>query len=123
MTVLCRLDEIADPGGKGFSLGDGPARVDIFVVRRAGAVHGYVNRCPHAGTPLDWQPDQFLDQSKTLIQCASHGALFGIGDGLCVAGPCKGRRLTPVAVRIEENGLECPAVVWPDAPAGTRQTR
>ena len=117
MTVLCRLDEIADPGGKGFTLGAGAGRIDLFVVRRGQAVHGYLNICPHAGTPLDWQPDVFLDPSKTLIQCASHGALFGIEDGLCVAGPCKGRRLSPIAVRIVESGLECPSVEWPDAPA------
>lgn len=115
MTVLCRLDEISDPGGKGFVFGEGKARREIFVMRKGGQVWGYANRCPHAGIPLDWQPDQFLDPSKTLIQCATHGALFGLEDGLCVAGPCKGKALTKIAVHIETSGLECPAVVWDEA--------
>jgi nitrite reductase/ring-hydroxylating ferredoxin subunit len=115
VTILCRLDEISDPGGKGFVFGEGTARREIFVMRKGGRVWGYVNRCPHAGIPLDWQPDQFLDPSKTLIQCATHGALFGIEDGLCVAGPCKGKALAPVAVRIATSDLECPAVVWDEA--------
>lgn len=112
MTVLCRLDEISDPGGKGFVFGAGKDRREIFVMRKGGQVWGYANRCPHAGIPLDWQPDQFLDPSKTLIQCATHGALFGIEDGLCVAGPCKGKSLTPLSVRVVASTLECPAVVW-----------
>ncbi len=118
MSILCRLDEIANPGAKGFAFGEGANRVAVFVVRRGAEIFGYINHCPHAGTPLDWQTDQFLDLSKTLLQCGTHGALFGIADGLCVAGPCKGRKLAPIAVRIVESGLECPAVEWPDAPAG-----
>lgn len=97
-TVLCRLDDIADPGGKGFS---SPRHGRFFVVRRGAEVFGYVNSCPHQGTPLDWKPDVFLTYDKGLIQCSTHWARFGIGDGVCVAGPCLGKRLEPVAVRVE----------------------
>jgi nitrite reductase/ring-hydroxylating ferredoxin subunit len=112
MTVLCRLDEIPDPGGKGFTFGEGKTREEIFVLRKGGKVYGYVNRCPHAGVPLDWTPDRFLDHTNTLIMCATHGALFGIEDGLCVAGPCKGRSLAAIDVTVASGDLECPAVVW-----------
>jgi nitrite reductase/ring-hydroxylating ferredoxin subunit len=112
MTVLCRLDEIANPGAKGFAFGEGAARVEIFVVRRGAEIFGYTNRCPHADTPLDWHSGEFLDLTKTFLQCGTHGALFEIAGGLCVAGPCKGRRLAPIGVEITENGLECPAVEW-----------
>jgi nitrite reductase/ring-hydroxylating ferredoxin subunit len=36
-----------------------------------------------------------------LILCASHGALFERDGGLCIAGPCAGKRLIAVPVRIE----------------------
>jgi nitrite reductase/ring-hydroxylating ferredoxin subunit len=36
-----------------------------------------------------------------LIQCSSHGALFEIDTGLCLAGPCPGARLRPIELRIE----------------------
>jgi nitrite reductase/ring-hydroxylating ferredoxin subunit len=97
-TRLCAVAELPDPGGKGFTL---PHGMRIFVVRRAGAVHGYANSCPHQGTTLDWNPDVFLTVDKSLIQCSTHGARFEIDTGFCVAGPCAGQRLYPVPVRIE----------------------
>ena len=101
--VLCRLDEIDDPGGKGFAQDDGP---DFFVIRRGEAVWGYVNVCPHQGVNLDWKPDSFLTVDKTLIQCATHGAQFVIETGECIAGPCPGRRLTPIVVVVEDGNVE-----------------
>ena len=95
--VLCALDDIADPGGKRFA----PAgRQAFFVIRTGDAVRGYLNTCPHQGTPLDWKPDTFLSYDKSLIQCSTHWARFRIDDGECVAGPCLGKSLVPVAVRV-----------------------
>ena len=98
MTALCRLDDIGVPGSWGFSLGEGSARPEIFVVRDAGGVRAYVNSCSHTGGPLDWVPDQFLSLDRRRILRATHGALFRIDDGRCIHGPCAGKRLTPVAV-------------------------
>jgi nitrite reductase/ring-hydroxylating ferredoxin subunit len=118
VSVLCLLDELADPGALGFVCGEDGARRSVFVVRKGGRVYGYANVCPHAGAPLDWMPGVFLDEEGKFLCCGSHGALFGIEDGLCVAGPCRGARLTALRIEIVESALECPAVTWPDAPAG-----
>jgi len=118
VSVLCRLDELADPGALGFVCGEDAARRSVFVVRKGGRVYGYANVCPHAGAPLDWMPGVFLDEEGKFLCCGSHGALFGIEDGLCVAGPCRGARLTALRIEVVESALECPAVTWPDAPAG-----
>jgi len=64
-------------------------------------VHGYLNRCPHAGHPLDLRPHHFLTADGTLILCSSHGALFEKSSGYCVAGPCAGRALTPVPLEVK----------------------
>ncbi len=101
-TVLCRLDEISDPGGKGFAP---PGRPRFFVVRIGGTVWGYVNSCPHQGVNLDWNPDRFLTYDKDLIQCATHGARFVIETGVCIAGPCRGRALTPVPVAVVDGAV------------------
>jgi nitrite reductase/ring-hydroxylating ferredoxin subunit len=93
---LCRLDDIGDPGSKGFELEDR----SIFVIRRGAEVTGYVNSCPHTGGPLDWIEDQFLDPTRAHIVCATHGAMFRIGDGHCIAGPCAGDRLEPVRIAL-----------------------
>ncbi|WP_372760662.1 Rieske (2Fe-2S) protein, partial [Litorivivens sp.] len=47
--------------------------------------------------------NQFLDRDDSLIQCATHGALFVVETGECVAGPCMGDCLEAVPI-IEHNG-------------------
>lgn len=104
MRRLCRLTDIPDGEGRGFALDAVEAETlsggerDIFVVRRGDDVFGYVNVCPHTGTPLDWVEDQFMTLDKRRIMCATHGAEFEIGDGRCVAGPCLGDSLRRLAV-------------------------
>jgi nitrite reductase/ring-hydroxylating ferredoxin subunit len=101
MILLCRPDELAEGRSRGFLI-DGQK---IFLVRKHGRVHAYENRCPHRGIPLEWVQDQFLDQSGSLIQCATHGALFLIESGECVAGPCAGESLPPLAVKEDAEGI------------------
>ena len=73
-----------------------------FVIRFSGLVHGYVNRCPHAGTELDWQPGEFFEEAQLYLVCSTHGALFEPSTGFCVAGPCRGASLSKLPVREEE---------------------
>lgn len=98
--LLCRLDELDDPGSRGFGFGGGNARFEMFVVRAGGRLRGYVNECPHARSPLDWRPDVFLDLGRRFILCSNHGAHFRIDDGYCVRGPCPGRSLEPVPLAL-----------------------
>lgn len=104
-TRLCGIDEIAEPGSRGFRVGSGAASRAIFVVRHSGRIVAYENSCPHVGSPLDWVPDRFLDRERRLILCATHGARFRIADGKCVGGPCAGASLTPVGLRIAEGAI------------------
>jgi nitrite reductase/ring-hydroxylating ferredoxin subunit len=76
-----------------------------FVVRSGGEVTGWIDRCPHAGMPLALAPDRYLTREGDLILCSSHGALFRPRDGLCVGGPCAGRRLIPWPVRVQAGDL------------------
>ncbi len=64
-------------------------------------MRAYVNHCPHAGFPLNWQPDAFLAPEVPLILCVMHGALFEIETGECVSGPCAGLGLRALPLRIE----------------------
>ncbi len=98
--TICRLDELDHGDSRGFTLEQAGKLHAIFVVRQAGRVYAYLNRCPHTGAPLDWVPDRFLDLDGTHIQCANHAALFRIEDGACLAGPCNGTGLEPLAVEI-----------------------
>lgn len=100
-TVICALADLDDPGSRAFTAGAGNWPLRGFVVRKGNEAFAYVNRCPHAGHPLNWQPDRFLTADSSLILCGSHGALFEIDTGYCVAGPCAGHGLQRIAVRIE----------------------
>jgi nitrite reductase/ring-hydroxylating ferredoxin subunit len=98
--VVCRLADIEPEGTRGFVIGAGDWPLRGFVLRLGDTVRGYVNRCPHAGHPLNMLPGRFLTSDGTLILCTSHGALFEKSTGYCVAGPCAGRSLIPVALEI-----------------------
>jgi nitrite reductase/ring-hydroxylating ferredoxin subunit len=100
LTVLCRLADLPEGATRGFELARDGAPRRIFLVNWAGVVHGYVNSCPHVGTPLDWLPDRFLSPDDSWIMCATHGALFRPEDGYCIAGPCAGLSLEKLAVEI-----------------------
>ena len=89
----------------------------LFAIKKDDLYHVYWNICPHIGTPLEWQEDQFLDEDGALIRCATHGALFDIEGGKCLVGPCKGKSLRkiPFVVRegvimIDENDLKSPSI-------------
>jgi nitrite reductase/ring-hydroxylating ferredoxin subunit len=99
-TRLCALADIPDPGAKGFRFRESEQLFHGFVVRASGEVRGWIDQCPHAGLPLAFTPDRYLTQSGDQILCASHGALFRL-DGVCVAGPCAGKQLSPWPVRVE----------------------
>lgn len=98
--VICPVAELEDPGSRAFRIGRGDWPVRGFVVKREGAIHAYVNRCPHAGHPLNLKPHDFLTPDRTLLLCCSHGALFEVATGYCVAGPCAGASLRRIPVEV-----------------------
>jgi nitrite reductase/ring-hydroxylating ferredoxin subunit len=95
--VICASRALADGGpGVRFTLDtDSPA----FAVRHGGVARAYVNRCPHAGSELDWQPGEFFEETGLYLICSTHGALFEPSSGFCVAGPCRGAALEPLVIR------------------------
>ena len=61
-----------------------------FAVRYNGQVHAYLNRCDHVAMELDWQPNQFFDDTGHWLLCATHGAAYLPATGACAGGPCSG---------------------------------
>lgn len=98
--VVCRLADLEEHGSRAFTVGGGSWPLRGFVVRCGNEVRGYLNRCPHAGHPLDLRPHRFLTPDRALILCSSHGALFDKDEGRCLAGPCAGARLRPVPLQV-----------------------
>ena len=110
--LICESHALAE-GGRGvrFALKALDAEEKGFAVRHGGVVCAFVNRCPHLGTELDWQPGEFFEEGGLYLVCSTHGAIFEPRTGFCVAGPCRGASLERVQVR-EEDGR----VLLTDAP-------
>ncbi|MGH7076271.1 MAG: Rieske (2Fe-2S) protein [Stellaceae bacterium] len=99
---LCRVEDIPDGTARGFSFGSGIDRREIFVHRAGDCLRGYDNACPHQGTPLNFLPDRFLTREGDRFLCTTHGAQFRIADGYCLSGPCQGKSLKPIELRVED---------------------
>ena len=98
--VLCALDDLAEHPSRGFRVGEGPWPLAGLLVRKGNRVRAYLNRCPHAGHPLNLKPHDFLTPDRSLVVCCSHGALFDMDTGYCVDGPCAGESLVPIPIEI-----------------------
>lgn len=79
--------------------------VEAFAVNFRGRFYAYVNRCTHAGTPLDWWPNEFFTDDGEFLVCATHGALYHPDTGRCAGGPCAGGGLYRLQVRLEGEHL------------------
>jgi nitrite reductase/ring-hydroxylating ferredoxin subunit len=71
-------------------------RLQLLVVKKAGELFLYENRCPHADSELDPMGGSVAAAGGMLIVCQQHGAEFLSHSGECVAGPCLGQSLRPV---------------------------
>jgi nitrite reductase/ring-hydroxylating ferredoxin subunit len=116
-TQLCTLNDVPDGGSNGFALDTDDGRCGLMVIRRGNGIVCYTNSCPHIGTPLDIQPGKFLDRARAHILCTTHGALFNIDDGLCIAGPCVDDHLTPIATEVRDGAVfvdkQTLPTIWP----------
>lgn len=102
---ICDLVDIPPGGARGFRIPGGDGGLAVLIARRGAGIHAYVNRCPHTGVNLDWNPDEFMDVEGQHLQCATHGALFRVEDGFCLHGPCYGQGLTPLPIRVEDGAI------------------
>lgn len=108
--AICRVGDVPNRRAKGFHLlrrlPDG-AEVPwhIVIVRWDRKLYGYINRCPHQGVNLDWEPNQFFDGNGTRLVCGKHGSLFEVATGLCIEGPCSGAHLESVRLSVLDGDI------------------
>ena len=100
-TWRCPAESLGPGQTASFRLGS----MRALVVNHEGRYHAYVNRCPHAGTPLDLWPNEFWTEDGRYLICATHGAIFAPDTGVCVEGPCPGARLERLAVSLDGDAV------------------
>ena len=103
--LLCTVDDIKERGAREFSFRSDDDIYDIFIQKSDGGIHAYVNVCPHAGTPLNMDEGRFMEKTGVYLMSHTHGALFPLHDGLCVAGPCNGSSLQAVDIKVEKGNI------------------
>jgi len=108
-TIICTLDELDNPGARGFTFGSGSSAFNFFIVRKGDNVFAYVNECPHAFLPLNRITTKFLTLNEEKILCAAHAASFQIENGLCTGGPCAGKALLSVPLSHTNGALSIAA--------------
>jgi nitrite reductase/ring-hydroxylating ferredoxin subunit len=96
---LCRSDELLERGkAMVFDVLHYGQPARAFALRFDGRVVGYINRCVHVPTEMDWQPGEFLDADREFIVCSIHGATYAPASGRCAGGPCGRGHLTPLVL-------------------------
>lgn len=103
--LVCRDDALGEHETAKFSVGQGRHRWEGFVIRHRGQLHAWRNECRHVPMTMDWVENRFLSRDGCWIQCATHGALYEIDTGLCVAGPPSGKSLKRLAVEVEDGNI------------------
>lgn len=98
---ICLLDAVPDGGVRMVEVAGADLKpFRLLVLREAGRVWGYENRCPHFGVPLAAKEQQLIFQAGVSLTCNTHYARFRWRDGVCESGDCKGEALTVVALSV-----------------------
>lgn len=89
--ALCNSGDLRDSGlAVGFDVVYQGFTCRAFMIRYAGQVHAYLNRCSHVAMEMDFQPDRFFDTTGRWLICSTHGAIYEPDTGACRGGPCRG---------------------------------
>ena len=67
----------------------------------------WVNSCRHQSLTLDRGDARLFDTAMDAIVCVHHGARYRPDTGTCFAGPCRGARLTALALEQRDGALWC----------------
>lgn len=109
---VCDAGLLAERGdGVRFEITARGGSIPAFVLRIDGRPFAWLNQCAHVPVELDWTPGRFLDDTGTVIVCATHGAVYDAAAGVCVGGPCRGKSLQAVPCRERVGGIEVQATV------------
>jgi len=94
-----------DPSTVKFTLSEDGKNQSGFVVFVGAKYYAYRNKCQHLSVELDWDNNNFFDEEEKFIVCATHGAIYEPSSGKCLMGPCAGKTLEILNLKILEDKL------------------
>ncbi|WP_027469056.1 Rieske (2Fe-2S) protein [Deefgea rivuli] len=78
---------------------------NAIVIRYGGHVYAYINECAHVPIELDYNLGDVFDLSREFLICSTHGAYYNPRNGLCLGGPCTGRRLQALTISEHDEAI------------------
>lgn len=103
---ICRSDSVLERGlAFRFVVQLGGRERKALLIRFADHVYGYINECAHVPIELDYNLGDVFDLSREYLICSTHGAYYNPRNGLCLGGPCTGRRLQSLVVREHDEAI------------------
>jgi nitrite reductase/ring-hydroxylating ferredoxin subunit len=101
---LCHYDDLKERNAMGFDT-TSCGQDTLFLVKSEGKIYAWKNACPHiSGAPMAWKRHGYMNASGDYIECHAHGALFDPKTGVCIQGPCLGKRLEPIVLETHTDG-------------------
>ncbi|MGE5235472.1 MAG: Rieske (2Fe-2S) protein [Acidobacteriota bacterium] len=99
LVPIARVEDIPEAGLL-FTFRDGPFEESGILVRAAGVVRAWRNRCRHLSVRLDHgETGRVQAPDGWHLRCTEHGAMYRPDTGECVTGPCRGSHLRPLPIR------------------------
>ena len=102
---VATVDELTPGQTRKFILRIEGSEEECFVVNYQGQLRAYVNRCCHVPMTMDWVDNQFFNEEKRFILCATHGACYEPESGECVSGPPFGEFLIKIPLSIVDGKI------------------
>ena len=94
-----------DPSTVKFTFLDNGDHQSGFIIFFNANYYAYINKCQHLDVELDWDNNEFLEEEEKYIVCATHGAIYEPSSGKCLMGPCAGKNLEILNLKILEDKL------------------
>jgi nitrite reductase/ring-hydroxylating ferredoxin subunit len=98
---LGRVSDLVTEGVRIVAYDGIPPKRSILLVHTKAGPRAYWNVCRHLPLPLDAGSGMVKIDAHLLV-CATHGARYEPGEGLCVSGPCRGALLEPIQLELDQ---------------------
>lgn len=79
--------------------------IAVLVFRFKGQCLAYRNLCVHMPRELDCEKDMIFDETGEYLRCSMHGIVYDPLNGECASEICAGKRLTPIALMEDAEGI------------------
>jgi nitrite reductase/ring-hydroxylating ferredoxin subunit len=79
--------------------------IAVLIFRHRGRCLAYRNLCVHMPRRLDCEQGTIFDETGRYLRCSMHGILYEPASGESISEICFGKRLTPIQVAEDGDGI------------------